>query len=95
MRTVRAFAPGRTEIAGNHTDHQGGRVVAAAVSCGVEMRLEPRADGRAHVESEGFAPFEIALSDDAARTSGEPPGRSCAAWSRACVGAACPSRGSA
>jgi len=67
MRTVRAFAPGRTEIAGNHTDHQGGRVVAAAVSCWVEMRLEPRADGRAHVESEGFAPFEIALNDDAAR----------------------------
>ena len=67
MRAVRAFAPGRTEIAGNHTDHQGGRVVAAAVSCGLEMLLQPRADECAHVDSEGFAPFEIALDDVAAR----------------------------
>ena len=39
MRTIRTYAPGRTELAGNHTDHQGGRVVAGAVSCGIEMAL--------------------------------------------------------
>lgn len=63
MSAVRAYAPGRTEIAGNHTDHQGGRVVAAAVSCGIEMEIEPIDGMRAHVESEGFAPFEIALDE--------------------------------
>lgn len=68
MSAVRAYAPGRTEMAGNHTDHQGGRVVAAAVSCGVEMILEPRVGGSAAVESEGFAPFEIALDDVSPRS---------------------------
>ena len=60
---VRAFAPGRTELAGNHTDHQGGRVIAAAVSCGIEMEVRSRGDGVARVESAGFAPFEIDLGD--------------------------------
>ena len=60
---VRAFAPGRTELAGNHTDHQGGRVVAAAVSCGIEMEVCPRSDEIARVESEGFAPVVIDVRD--------------------------------
>ena len=29
------FVPGRTELIGNHTDHQKGRVLAAAVSAGI------------------------------------------------------------
>ena len=63
MEAVRAFAPGRTELAGNHTDHQGGRVIAAAVDCGVEMMVQPNSSTRARVASEGFAPFEIELVD--------------------------------
>lgn len=61
-RTVRAFAPGRTEIAGNHTDHQGGRVIAAAVDCGVEIVAWENGASRVHVESEGFTPvcFDLA-----------------------------------
>ncbi|MFA9381012.1 MAG: galactokinase family protein, partial [Acetanaerobacterium sp.] len=36
QRTVSLFsAPGRTEIGGNHTDHQRGRVLAAAVNLDV------------------------------------------------------------
>ena len=31
----RFFAPGRTELAGNHTDHQLGRVLAASVDAAV------------------------------------------------------------
>ena len=31
----RFFAPGRTELAGNHTDHQLGRVLAASVDVGI------------------------------------------------------------
>ena len=59
MSAVRAFAPGRTELAGNHTDHQGGRVVAAAVSCGVEIELRENGLGRARLESDGFAPVDV------------------------------------
>ena len=33
MKTL--FTPGRTELAGNHTDHQYGRVLAAAIDRGV------------------------------------------------------------
>ena len=58
-----AFAPGRTEIAGNHTDHQGGRVIAAAVSCGVDMELQANGSSAVSLESEGFVPVKISLHD--------------------------------
>ena len=63
MTIVRAFAPGRTELAGNHTDHQGGRVIAAAVSCGVEISVEARDDGCVHLESVGFPPVDFGTAD--------------------------------
>ena len=63
MKSVRAFAPGRTELAGNHTDHQGGRVIAAAVSCGVNMELRDNASDSASLASAGFTPVDISLSD--------------------------------
>ena len=63
MPCIEAFAPGRTELAGNHTDHQGGRVIAAAVDCGIRLTLQPNDLGEARVESEGFAPFVIDLSN--------------------------------
>ena len=62
MRAVRACAPGRTELAGNHTDHQGGRVIAATLDCGVEVELLPNANGRARLESEGFASVDIEIA---------------------------------
>lgn len=62
MANVEAFAPGRTELAGNHTDHQGGRVIAAAVDCGVRLVLRPNDRAEARVESEGFSPFAVDLS---------------------------------
>lgn len=63
MKSVRAFAPGRTELAGNHTDHQGGRVIAAAVSCGVEMELRDNSSNAVSLTSAGFAPVEFSLDD--------------------------------
>ena len=42
----RFFAPGRTELAGNHTDHQLGRVLAASVDVGIRARAARRAGGR-------------------------------------------------
>lgn len=64
---VRAYASGRTELAGNHTDHQGGRVIAATLDCGVEV--EARANGleHAHVESEGFPVIGLDVSDVSSR----------------------------
>ncbi len=63
VKSVRAFAPGRTELAGNHTDHQGGRVIAAAVSCGVDMELRDNLSDAVSLASAGFAPVEFALDD--------------------------------
>ncbi len=62
-RVLRAFAPGRTEIAGNHTDHEGGVVVAAAIDRGIGAVATPRTDGVVRVESAGYAPVEVCLGE--------------------------------
>ena len=38
-------SPGRAEIVGNHTDHNGGKVLVSAISCGVMAAVSPRTDG--------------------------------------------------
>jgi len=60
-------APGRTEICGNHTDHQHGCVLAAAIN--LDTTAEVRLNGRNAIciDSEGYAPFEIKLDDLAVR----------------------------
>ena len=65
MATVRAFAPGRTELAGNHTDHQGGRAIAATLDCGIEIAFERNGSKRIRFASEGFEPFEIDIDTGA------------------------------
>lgn len=59
----RFFAPGRTELAGNHTDHQLGRVLAASVDVGITARTARRRDRRVCIHSKGFRPFTVALDD--------------------------------
>ena len=49
----RFFAPGRTELAGNHTDHQLGRVLAASVDVGITARAARRRDRRVCIHSKG------------------------------------------
>lgn len=56
-------APGRTEIGGNHTDHNHGRVLAAAVNLDALCAVSPRDDLKVRFNSEGYAPLEIDLSD--------------------------------
>ncbi|MEG2702511.1 MAG: galactokinase family protein, partial [Clostridia bacterium] len=56
-------APGRTEISGNHTDHNRGKVLAAAVNLDTLAAVTPRADGKVHVISEGYAPILLSLDD--------------------------------
>lgn len=60
---IRAFAPGRTEIAGNHTDHQGGKVIAATVSEGIEVLMQPNDKMRGRVSSPGHQDIDIDLTE--------------------------------
>lgn len=57
------FAPGRTELAGNHTDHQKGRVLASAVDKGIHAAVEPNFDNVARIISAGFPDMNINLLD--------------------------------
>ena len=52
-------APGRTEIGGNHTDHNNGRVLAAAVNLDTVAFVEKTDDGVIVVDSEGFPPITV------------------------------------
>lgn len=60
-------APGRTEIGGNHTDHQRGCVLAAAVSFDVIAIVCFHNEGVIRVKSEGYEAFEVSLDDLSAR----------------------------
>ena len=54
-REVRLFsAPGRTEIGGNHTDHQRGCVLAAGVNLDVIAVASPNADNVIRLKSKGY-----------------------------------------
>ena len=47
-------APGRTEIGGNHTDHQRGCVLAAAVDLETVAKVTLNGDRVIRVRSEGY-----------------------------------------
>lgn len=56
-------APGRTEVGGNHTDHQHGRVVAASVNMDVLAVVAPVKELNIRLQSEGYPLNEVDLSD--------------------------------
>lgn len=56
-------APGRTEVSGNHTDHNHGRVLAAAVSLDVIACVAPADDMVIAVKSQGYPEDVIDISD--------------------------------
>ena len=56
-------APGRTEISGNHTDHQHGCVLAAAVNLKTVAEVTRNQSGLIRVQSEGSPAVEVDLSD--------------------------------
>lgn len=63
-REIRLFsAPGRTEIGGNHTDHNHGRVLAAAINLDVIAVASPCQKATVTVKSEGYNADVIDLSD--------------------------------
>lgn len=63
MTSVEAFAPGRTELAGNHVDHQGGLVMAATIDKGIHAKATTNNHGEIRVESAGFEPFSLEIAD--------------------------------
>ena len=61
-------APGRTEVVGNHTDHNFGRVLAASVNLDTVAAIAPRGDGVIELYSEGYdKPFIVDTADLAVR----------------------------
>ena len=61
------FAPGRLELAGNHTDHQHGCVIAAAVTDGMHAAVRCSSAPEIRLFSEGFGEAAVSLSDTAPR----------------------------
>ncbi len=64
-------ASGRTELSGNHTDHNHGRVLAAAVQLDTIAVVSPRKDTTVCVHSEGYAPLTVDMRDLNARKEEE------------------------
>ena len=62
------FVPGRTELAGNHTDHQQGRILASAVDLGLYADFEKNGENAIHIHSEGYSDFTVRLNHTAVRT---------------------------
>ena len=57
-------APGRTEVVGNHTDHQNGCVLAAAVNLDTVAAIAANGTDTVRLYSEGYdKPFVVDLSD--------------------------------
>ena len=60
-------APGRTEIGGNHTDHERGRVLAASVDLDTIAAVSVTKDRKISILSEGYPMCTIDLDDMAVR----------------------------
>ena len=56
-------APGRTEVGGNHTDHQHGEVLAASINKDAIAIVSLRSDDQVNVFADGFGMTNISLSD--------------------------------
>ena len=56
-------APGRTEICGNHTEHNNGRVFAASVDLDIIAVAEPIDEGFIEIKSEGLPADKIDITD--------------------------------
>ena len=54
-------APGRSEISGNHTDHEGGHVIAGSLDVAVDGIAVATDSNKVRVADEGYPTFEITL----------------------------------
>ncbi|MDR0586245.1 MAG: galactokinase family protein, partial [Treponema sp.] len=58
-------AAGRTELGGNHTDHNHGRVLAASIQLDQAAVAVPRSDNRVFFRSTGYPDVVVDLVDTA------------------------------
>ena len=58
---MRITVPGRTELAGNHTDQQGGHVLAAAVDLMITGEAEATGEDQILLDSDGFGEIRVDL----------------------------------
>ena len=56
-------APGRTEVSGNHTDHQRGRVLAGAVNLDTVAAVRVNGTNTIRIQSKGYPMCEISLEE--------------------------------
>jgi galactokinase len=56
-------APGRTELGGNHTDHNRGKVLAASIQMDNAAIVMPRKDKTVFFRSEGYPDVKVQLAD--------------------------------
>ncbi|RPJ45084.1 MAG: galactokinase [Chloroflexi bacterium] len=55
-------SPGRTEVGGNHTDHNAGRVLAAAVNLDILSLVEKTGDNSIIIDSEGYRSIKVDIN---------------------------------
>jgi len=55
--------PGRSEVQGNHTDHQHGRVLAAAIDRDIIAVVSPSDNGVIRLKSEGYDEDRVLIAD--------------------------------
>ena len=56
-------APGRTEVSGNHTDHQRGRVLAGAVNLDTVAAVRANGTNVIRIQSKGYPMCEVRLDE--------------------------------
>jgi galactokinase len=76
---VVAFAPGRVEILGNHTDYNEGVVLSAAIDCGVTASVDRLLQPQIEVSSQTNQRSAIARLDELSPSAAEP-------WANYCFG---------
>ncbi len=78
--TVAAFAPGRVEVLGNHTDYNEGYVLSAAINCGTFFLAGRRSDNTCHLADAVHTEWESRFPADDPQPVPDP------AWSNYCRG---------
>lgn len=63
--------PGRSEICGNHTDHNGGCVLAGAINRDIIAIASPNGEGVVRLKSEGYEESVIDIADTTDKTKFE------------------------
>lgn len=63
MEEMSFFVPGRTELGGNHTDHQGGCILGGALSLGISALAHRNGTDTVHIESKGFGVCDVEIGD--------------------------------